>query len=100
MHTRVLLKVYDLKTSNHIFCKMSHLLAGCCRFLDISFNRLKVLPGSMSSLTGLAALNLAYNPLGSFPQVLCSLTNLRELNMDQTGVNTEHIISWYCCYDI
>jgi Leucine-rich repeat (LRR) protein len=53
--------------------------------LDISFNRFKALPPSMSSLTGLAALNLAYNPLGCFPEVLCSLTSLRELNMDQTG---------------
>lgn len=62
-----------------------HHVAGCCRFLDVSFNRLKALPAGMSSLTGLAVLNLAYNPLGCFPEVLCSLTSLRELNMDQTG---------------
>lgn len=69
-------------------------LPGCPRFLDISFNRLKGLPGSLSSLGDLAALNLAYNPLGAFPEVLCTLTSLRELNLDQTGAAFQ-----LCCND-
>ncbi len=57
----------------------------CCRFLDVSFNELKVLPQGVGCLKVLTTFNISFNPLGHFSAVLGRLQELVELNADFTG---------------
>ncbi len=51
------------------------------RLLDLSFNRLTSLPGSIGHLAGLEVLRLSNNKLITLPNTLATLTSLRELDL-------------------
>lgn len=56
--------------------------------LNLSFNRISVLPENIGKLTSLTHLELGYNQLKILPKSLTALTNLEILGICKNGLNT------------
>ncbi|OQR71205.1 leucine-rich repeat-containing protein 57-like [Tropilaelaps mercedesae] len=55
--------------------------AGKLRSLDLSFNKLKLIPDTIGTLGNLKVLNLSHNKIIKLPNAICQLTKLETLNM-------------------
>lgn len=65
-----------VEVPEHLKC-----LSKCITDMDLSFNRIKMLPRFLGAFQKLSYLNLANNALTSLPDELRSLQQLRELNV-------------------
>lgn len=83
---------------DHQLLLLKSAFVDCCRFLDISFNKLTSLSADLSAFDGLSILNLSYNTLGTFPDVVSCMTCLRELNLDSTGATYPCKCTLLCQY--